>query len=61
MGYLYQSAINLLKWREGIVLPDGQAVKEIDESGYKYLGILGTDQLWEKETKTCSQRNINVG
>ena len=23
----------------------GQVVKEIDESGYKYLGILGTDQL----------------
>ena len=26
---------------EGIVLPDGQVMKEIGTSGYKYLGILG--------------------
>ena len=36
---------------EGIVLSDGQVMKEIDNSGYKYLGILETDQLKEKETK----------
>ena len=36
---------------EGIVLPDGQVMKEIDASGYKYLGILETDQLKEEETK----------
>lgn len=35
---------------EGIVLPDGQVMKEIDNSGYKYLGILETDWLKE-ETK----------
>ena len=26
--------MKLLKWKEGIVLPDWQLVKEIDESGY---------------------------
>ena len=36
---------------EGIVLPDGQVMREIDNNGYKYLGILKTDQLKEKETK----------
>ena len=36
---------------EGILLQDGQEVKEIDDSGYKYIGILETDQLKEKETK----------
>lgn len=36
---------------EGIVLPDRQVVKEIGESGYKYLCILKGDQLKEKETK----------
>ena len=36
---------------EGILLQDGQEVKGIDDSGYKYIGILETDQLKEKETK----------
>ena len=45
---------------EGMVLPDGQLVKKIDESGYKYLDILETDQLRKKKRKTCSQRYINV-
>ena len=36
---------------EGIVLPYGQVMKEFDDSGYKYLGILETDQLKEKDTK----------
>ena len=36
---------------EGIVLPDGQVVKEIDDNGYKYLGILESDHLKEKEMK----------
>ena len=34
---------------EGIVLPDGQVIKEIDESGHKYLGILETDQYIKEE------------
>ena len=36
---------------EGIVLTDGQVVKEIDESGFKHLCIMETDQLKEDETK----------
>ena len=36
---------------EGILLQDGQEVKGFDDSGYKYIGILETDQLKEKETK----------
>ena len=36
---------------EGIVLPDGEVMKEIDNSGYTYSGILETDQLKERETK----------
>ena len=30
---------------EEIVLPDGQVVKEIDDNGYKYLGILEAEHL----------------
>ena len=36
---------------EGVVLPDGQVVKEIEHRGYRYLGILETDHLKEKEMK----------
>ena len=54
VGYVWgghESKINHCVKMEGIVLPDGQVMKEIDNSGYKYLGILETDQLREKETK----------
>ena len=36
---------------EGIVLTDGQVMRETDESGFKYLYIMATDQLKENETK----------
>ena len=36
---------------EGVVLPDGQVMKEIEDRGYRYLGILETDHLKEKEMK----------
>ena len=36
---------------EGVVLPDGQVMKEIEDRGYRYLGILETDELKEKEMK----------
>ena len=36
---------------EGILLPDGQVMKEIEDRGYRYLGILETDHLKEKEIK----------
>ena len=45
---------------EGFVLLKGKVVTKIDESGYKYLGILETDQLKEKKLKTYSHRNVNV-
>lgn len=41
---------------ERIVLSDGKVVTKIDESGYKYLGILETDQLKEKKTKDLFSR-----
>ena len=34
---------------DGIRLPDGQDMKDIDETGYTYLGILETDKIKEKE------------
>ena len=36
---------------DGIGLPDGQDMKDIDETGYTYLGILETDKIKEKEMK----------
>ena len=36
---------------ERILPQDGQEVKGIDDSGYKYIGIFETDQLKEKEMK----------
>ena len=36
---------------DGIRLPDGQDMKDIDEAGYTYIGILETDMIKEKETK----------
>ena len=36
---------------DGIRLLDGQHMKDIDETGYTYLGILETDKIKEKEMK----------
>jgi hypothetical protein len=36
---------------EGVVLPDGQMMKEVDESGYKYLGVLEGADIMQKEMK----------
>ena len=36
---------------EGVVQPDGQDLKKIEDGGYMYLGILETDHLKEKEMK----------
>lgn len=41
---------------EGVVLPDGQVMKEIEDRGYRYLGILETDQLKEKEMKDLNSK-----
>ena len=34
-----------------LVLPDGRAMQEVEEEGYKYLGVLETDRLMMKEMK----------
>ena len=36
---------------DGINRPDGQDMKDIDETGYTYLGILETDKIKEKKMK----------
>ena len=36
---------------EGVLLPDEQVMKAIEDTGYRYLGILETDHLKEKEMK----------
>ena len=36
---------------EGIKLINGQMIKEVDDEGYKYLGILGLDMFKEREMK----------
>ena len=36
---------------EGIELPDGKMIQEVDQNGYKYLGILQCDTVMEKEMK----------
>ena len=36
---------------DGITLFDGQIKREIEEEGYKYLGILEVDMMREKEMK----------
>ena len=36
---------------EGVVLPDGQVMKETEDRWYRYLSILETALLKEKELK----------
>ena len=36
---------------EGIGLPSGEAMKELDENGYKYLGMLGGADIMNREMK----------
>ena len=36
---------------DGIRLPNGQDMKDIDKAGCTYLGILETDKIKEKEIK----------
>ena len=39
------------KKSEGIILPSGEVIKEIEEGGYKYLGVLEAEMILEKEMK----------
>ena len=36
---------------EGIELPDGERMKEVDQEGYKYLGVLQLDKVMNMEMK----------
>ena len=37
---------------DGLVLPSGDKMKDVDEEGYKYLGVLQKDSLMSAEMKT---------
>ena len=43
------------KWKivkcDGIVLPNGDVMKEVDKEGYTYLGIVELDKIKENEMK----------
>ena len=39
---------------DGIRLPDEQHMKDINENGFTYLGILETDKIKEKEMKNVT-------
>ena len=41
----------LKKKCEGIDLPDKERIKEIDDNGYKYLGVLEAENIMEREMK----------
>ena len=41
---------------DGIVLPNGETIKEVEKDGYRYLGILELDKLKEKEMKDKLKR-----
>ena len=38
----------------GITLPDGSVFPEVEEGGYKYLGILETDQILHQQMKALT-------
>ena len=40
-----------VKRMDGLVLPSGEVMKQIDDEGYKYLGILEIDKVMEEEMK----------
>jgi len=40
-----------IKHTEGIVLPNSQVIHEVKEDGYKYLGVLETDQIKHDQMK----------
>ena len=40
-----------IKHTEEIVLPHAQVIREVKEDGYKYLGVLKTDQIKHDEMK----------
>ena len=45
----------------GIELPSGEKIREIEEDGYKYLGILEYGKVKEEEMKDSSGMSISGG
>ena len=45
----------------GIHLPNQEIMKEVDENGYTYLGILELDEIKEHEMKNKVQQSIKGG
>ena len=43
---------------EGIVMPNGEVMRSMEETGYKYLGVLEMDQILEKQMK---DKEIEIG
>ena len=43
---------------EGIQLPDGNNIKDIDETGYKYLGIIEGEEIKHQEMKKIKKEYI---
>ena len=41
---------------EGIELPNGMTMKEVESEGYRYLGIFGLDKIKDKEMKEQFQK-----
>ena len=41
---------------DGIILSDNKIMKQMDEDGYKYLGIMECNQVIEKEMKTIFRK-----
>ena len=49
-GVLIMKRVKVVK-NEGISMPDGKMMKNIEEDGYKYLGILEADGVKHEEMK----------
>ena len=45
----------VVEW-DGIIFPDGQEMKQMDEDGYKYFGIPECNQVMENEMKTIFRK-----
>lgn len=39
---------------DGVVMPDGDVMRQIEDDGYKYLGIMEMDQIMESTMKAAS-------
>jgi len=59
VGFLYCSTRGTKN--TGLKLSDGKVMNQIDEEGYKYLGIFEHDKIKEKEMKTQFTKEYKCG